>query len=103
MLLQAIYKASPIDAATVYAYFLTFRDLDYTITKNRERLIEMFVRKVVLFDNGGKKVYFNCSEDPSGEINEKSERDVGFGFDSFGTEYGARTRDSGVRGQRPNR
>ena len=103
LLIQAVFKASPIEYKAVYDYFLTFKVLDYSVYKNRERLIEMFVRKIVLFDDGKKKIYYNCSDDKSGEINDKSELEIGFGFEAFGTTKGNRTPVSGVRGQRPNR
>jgi len=48
----------------------------------------MFVRKVALFDDGGKKIYYNCSDDKSGEINDKFELEIGFGFEASGTAGG---------------
>jgi hypothetical protein len=97
LLLQYIFKAKPITEKTVYSYFLSFKDLDYTVQKNRERLIELFVRKVVLFDNdkpdGDKMdIYYNISGDVESKspsrggvrTKENAESETEFGFGALG-------------------
>ena len=85
LLLKSIFNASPIEEKTVYGYFLSFKDLDYSVYKNRERLVEMFIRKVVIFDDGSKKIYYNCSDDKSGDIKENTVSETEFGYGASGT------------------
>ncbi len=67
--------------------FLSFRDLDYTQPRNREKLIEMFVRKVVLFDDKDEPtIYYNGFESNQG-IKENAETETEFGFDALVCEH----------------
>ena len=64
----------------------------------------MFARKIELFDDGKKTIYYNCSDDKGGELNDKSEHEIfGFGFEASGTPKGNRTPDSALRGLRLDR
>ena len=91
MLVQSIFKANPIDEETVYKYFLSFKDLDYSEPRNRERLIEMFVRKVVLFDDKDEPEIIYNGFDDNAEIKESVESETEFGFNALGGELGIRT------------
>jgi len=92
MLLKYIFKPAPVTEETVYNYFLSFKDLDYTVQKNRERLIEMFVRKVVLYDDKKEPdIYYNISGDNDKTIKENAETEREFGFDALGGEEEIRT------------
>ena len=84
MLVQSIFKASPVNEETVYNYFLSFKDLDYSKPVNRERLIEMFVRKVVLFDNNNEPMIYYNGFDDNAEIKENADSETEFGFDALG-------------------
>ena len=91
MLVQSIFKANPIDEETVYKYFLSFGDLDYSEPRNRERLIEMFVRKVVLFDDKDEPVIYYNGFDDNAEIKECVDSETEFGFNALGGGRGIRT------------
>ena len=73
------------------------KEKDYSVYKNRERLIEMFVRKIVLFDDKPKKIYYNISDDPTANIKENAESEVPFGFGVFGVPEAIRTLDLRLR------
>jgi len=89
MLLKHIFQAKPIDEDAVYKYFLSFADLDYSIQKNRERLIEMFVRKVVLCDTKDEPdISYNIFSD-NGDIKENADSETEFGVDALGGTGGA--------------
>ena len=103
MLVQSIYKAKPIDDKKVYDYFLTFKGLDYSVRKNRERLIDLFVRKVVVYNDGRKKITFNCLDGGDGDIKENSAKMAEFDYIACGTPKGNRTPVSAVRGRRLDR
>ena len=52
----------PLDENIVYAYLCSFKDLDYSLNNAKQRLIDMFVSRVVLYDNECF-IYFNISDD----------------------------------------
>ena len=51
----------PLDENLVYAYLCSFKDLDYSLNNAKQRLIDMFVNRVVLFDNECF-IYFNITQ-----------------------------------------
>ena len=91
MLVQSIFKANPVDEETVYKFFLSFKDLDYTEPRNREKLIEMFVRKVVLFDDKDEPIIYYNGFDDNADIKENADSEVEFGFGALGGRRGIRT------------
>ncbi|MDR3263888.1 MAG: recombinase family protein [Clostridiales bacterium] len=91
ILIKTIYQAKPVSKETIYNYFCTFKDLDYSIQKNRERLTEMFVRKVVLFDDGTTKIYYNISDENDKKQKESADSETEFGFGAHGGGEGNRT------------
>ena len=93
---QSIFKANPVSEETVYGYFLSFKDLDYSEPRNRERLIDMFVRKVVFFDDKNPEIIYNGFDD-NAEIKENVESETEFGFDAVGAPGGIRTPNLPVR------
>ncbi len=88
ILLQKIFEARSMTSELVYDYFCTFKDLDYSIQKNRERLIEMFIRKVIISDDKTEPtIYYNISNNNS-DIKENAETETGFGFNAVAGESG---------------
>ena len=83
MLVLSIFKANPVSEETVYGYFLSFKDLDYSEPRNRERLIDMFVRKVIFVDGKDPEIIYNGFDD-NAEIKENAEAETEFGFDALG-------------------
>ncbi|GHV02149.1 recombinase RecD [Clostridia bacterium] len=84
ILVQSIFKASPVSEETVYNYFMSFKGLDYTQPRNRERLIAMFVRKVVVFDGKDEPtIYYNTSDD-NADVKENADSETEFGFGALG-------------------
>ena len=47
---------------TILEYLQSFKDLDYSKEKAKQRLIDMFINRIVLFDDYAD-IYFNSSED----------------------------------------
>ena len=60
---HSIKKIQPVSADTIYNYFLSFKDIDITDTKACQTMINMFVNKVILYDNGEVFIVYNTSED----------------------------------------
>ena len=62
----------PLDKNLVCAYLCSFKDLNYSLNNAKQRLIDMFVNRVVLFDNECY-IYFNISDDKGTQLklNEK--------------------------------
>lgn len=48
----------------VYDYLCSFKDLDYSLNNAKQRLVDMFVNRVVLFDDHCD-IYFNTNDDKS--------------------------------------
>lgn len=57
----------PLDENVVYAYLCSFKDLDYSLNNAKQRLIDMFVNRVVLFDDECF-IYFNISDDKGTQL-----------------------------------
>ena len=57
----------PLDENLVYAYLCSFKDLDYSLNNAKQRLIDMFVNRVVLFDDECF-IYFNISDDKGTQL-----------------------------------
>ena len=57
----------PLDENLVYAYLCSFKDLDYSLNNAKQRLIDMFVNRVVLFDDHCE-IYFNISDDKGTQL-----------------------------------
>lgn len=52
----------PFNEEQIYAYLLSFKDIAQNNEKAKQRLIDMFINKVVLFDDH-VDIYFNASDD----------------------------------------
>jgi hypothetical protein len=84
VLLQTIFAAKPLEFDTVYSFFKSFKDLDYSVPENRSRLIKLFIRKIILSDDKPPKIYYNASFDQN-DIKETTESETKFGFGGSGS------------------
>ena len=65
---QSLKKIQPVSADTIYNYFLSFKDVDINDTRACKTMINMFVNKVILYDNGEIFIVYNTSEDDTGHF-----------------------------------
>ena len=72
----------PFNEEQIYAYLLSFKDIDQTNEKAKQTLIEMFIKKVVLFDDR-VDIYLNSSDDKKTHIKLKEMPEDGEFFDSY--------------------
>ena len=64
---QKAKTITPLDADKVYNWFLSFQNIDTTDKLACKRMIDMFVNKIVLYDDYFD-IYFNTSDDESKNI-----------------------------------
>ena len=64
---QKAKTITPLDADKVYNWFLSFQNIDTTDKLACRRMIDMFVNKIVLYDDYFN-IYFNTSDDESKNI-----------------------------------
>lgn len=65
----------PLDENLVYAYLCSFKDLDYSLNNAKQRVIDMFVNRVVLFDDYCE-IYFNISDDKGTQLKLSEQPDL---------------------------
>ncbi len=68
------------DEKTIYSYLQSFKDLDYSIESAKQRLVDMFINKVVLFDDFCD-IYFNVSDDKKTHLKLKEQPEYSDCFD----------------------
>ena len=88
-------------------WFEQFKDGDTSCEKFRERLIDAFINKVILFDDKIIIVY-NIKDGDNEKISvteiiKDFEDSSVFGYEQLGDPYGTRTRDTAVKGRCLNR
>ena len=66
----------PLDENVVYDFLCSFKDIDKSNTLAKQRMIDLFVNRVVLFDNGTMIIYFNVSGDKGKQLNIKDQPDI---------------------------
>ena len=71
----------PFNEEQIYAYLLSFKDIDQNNEKAKQRLIDMFINKVVLFDDH-VDIYFNASYDKKTHLKLKEMPEDGELFDN---------------------
>ena len=71
----------PFNEEQIYAYLLSFKDIAQNNEKAKQRLIDMFINKVVLFDNH-VDIYFNASDDKKTHLKLKEMPEDGELFDN---------------------
>ena len=64
----------PLDENFVYIYLCSFKDLDYSLNNAKQRLIDMFVNRVLLFDDHCD-IYFNISDDKGTQLKLREQPD----------------------------
>lgn len=72
----------PFDKKTVLSFLESFKDLDYSLDMAKQRLIDLFVNRVVLFDNH-VEIYFNTSDDKNAQLPLKKQPDSLEGSDCY--------------------
>lgn len=71
----------PFNEEQIYPYLLSFKDTDRNNEKEKQRLIDMFINKVVLFDDH-VDIYFNASDDKKTHLKLKGMPEDGELFDN---------------------
>ena len=66
----------PLEENVVYDFLCSFKDIDESNTLAKQRMIDLFVNRVVLFDNGTMTIYFNVSGDKGKQLNIKDQPDI---------------------------
>lgn len=65
----------PLSVELVYEYLKSFKDLDYSLENAKQRLIDMFVNRVVLYDDHCE-IYFNITSDKSKQLKLSEKPDI---------------------------
>lgn len=65
----------PFDEKTILEYLQSFKELDYSKEKAKQRLIDMFINRIVLFDDYAD-IYFNSSEDNNTKVDLKKQPEL---------------------------
>ena len=60
----------------VYDFLCSFKDIDENNTLAKQRVIDLFVNRVVLFDNGTMTIYYNASGDKGKQLDIKDQPDI---------------------------
>jgi len=65
----------PLDKNVIYSFLCSFKDIDLTDKLACQRLVDMFINKVVLYDKYCE-IYFNTNDDKSKQLKLKEQPDV---------------------------
>lgn len=65
----------PLDKNVIYSFLCSFKDIDLTDKLACQRLVDMFINKVILYDNYCE-IYFNTNGDKSKQIKLKEQPDI---------------------------
>lgn len=65
----------PLDKNVIYSFLCSFKDIDLTDQLACQRLVDMFINKVVLYDNYCE-IYFNTNGDKSKQLKLKEQPDI---------------------------
>ena len=65
----------PLSEELLYEYLKSFKDLDYSLENAKQRLIDMFVNRVVLYDDHCE-IYFNITSDKSKQLKLSEKPDI---------------------------
>ncbi len=65
----------PLDEDVVFAFLNSFKDLNYSLDNAKQRLIDLFVNRVVLFDDHCE-IYFNVSNDKGTQLKLSEQPDL---------------------------
>ena len=64
-----------LDKNVIYSFLCSFKDVDLTDKLACQRLVDMFINKVILYDNYCE-IYFNTNGDKSKQLKLKEQPDV---------------------------
>ena len=65
----------PLDKNVIYSFLCSFKDIDLTDKLACQRLVDMFLNKVILYDNYCE-IYFNTNSDKSKQLKLKEQPDI---------------------------
>ena len=65
----------PLDKNVIYSFLCSFKDIDLTDKLACQRLVDMFINKVVLYDKYCE-IYFNTNGDKSKQLKLKEQSDI---------------------------
>lgn len=65
----------PLDKNVIYPFLCSFQDIDLTDQLACRRLVDMFINKVILYDNYCE-IYFNTNGDKSKKLKLKEQPDI---------------------------
>ena len=65
----------PLNEELVYEYLKSFKDLDYSLENAKQRFIDMFVNRVVLYDDHCE-IYFNITIDKTKQLKLSEKPDI---------------------------
>ena len=66
----------PLEESVVYDFLCSFKDIDENNTLAKQRMIYLFVYRVVLFDDGTMTIYYNASGDKGKQLDIKDQPDI---------------------------
>ena len=66
----------PLDENLVYDFLCSFKDIDENNTLAKQRMIDLFVNRVVLFDDGTMTIYYNATGDKGKQLKISDTPDV---------------------------
>ena len=72
---RQVLTIKPLSEELVYEYLKSFKDLDYSLENAKQRLIDMFVNRVVLYDDHCE-IYFNITSDKSKQLKLNEKPDI---------------------------
>ena len=52
----------------VYDFLCSFKDIDESNTVTKQKMIDLFVNRVILFDNGTITIYYNATDDKGKQL-----------------------------------
>ena len=65
----------PLDENVIYSFLCSFKDIELTDKLACQRLVDMFINKVILYDNYCE-IYFNTNSDKSKQLKLKEQPDI---------------------------
>ena len=72
---QEMLVIKPLDKNLIYSFLCSFKDIDLNNKLACQRLVDMFLNRVVLFDNHCD-IYFNTNDDKSKQLKLKEQLDL---------------------------
>ncbi|MDD3232220.1 MAG: recombinase family protein [Clostridia bacterium] len=80
---RSLLTLKPFDETQVFEYLNSFKNVDTTKEKERQRLVDLFVNRVVSYDNKPTEIYFNVSDDKGTHLDLKKQPETLSSSDCF--------------------